>query len=130
MERAVTNRRNTSESNAASCMTQLDLDSACGRLFTYRDLIECSKTWRMNAAREVHIDNWPRRIETFAALEALCTRVLEPLSVMYGRPTITYGFASRALTSRIRVGIAPRLDQHASFEVGANGSPVCARGGA
>jgi hypothetical protein len=42
---------------------------------------------------------------------------------------ITYGFCSAALSRQIRHGIAPKIDQHASYEVNARGKRICERGG-
>ena len=43
----------------------------------------------------------------------LCEPILEPVSARFGHPSITYGFASPALTKSIQERIAPALDQHA-----------------
>src|ERR1700733_4876166 len=107
-----------------------DLDAPCGSTFTYRDLIECGKTWGEAAERGRQIDNVPRNVGTWRALDELCRVVVDPLARAFGRPELTYGFASRSLASNIRSGIAPRLDQHASHEQDRSGRPVCARLGA
>jgi hypothetical protein len=41
--------------------------------------------------------------------------------------TITYCFASAALTRHIRARIDPSRDQHAGYELRANGTPICPR---
>jgi hypothetical protein len=106
------------------------LDAPCGRHFRYRDLIECGDTWKAAAANGSPIDNVPLRRETYAALRGLCRRILDPIAERFGVPELTYGFASPLLTARILRRIAPRLDQHASCELGRRGVPVCARLGA
>jgi hypothetical protein len=47
--------------------------------------------------------------------------------VRFGRPVITYGFASQALTRKVPANIAPHLDQHAGHELKKTGAQVCDR---
>ena len=44
--------------------------------------------------------------------------------------TLTYGFCSPELEKHIYIGIAPKLDQHASHEKRRNGRLICGRQGA
>lgn len=90
--------------------------------FTYRDLCECSETWR--GAR---LENRPQAEETFSAIEALARQVLDPLVERFDQVTLTYGFASLALARAIGKGVAPRLDQHAGHERTAAGELICPR---
>ena len=108
----------------------VDLDARCGRHFTYRDLIECGKTWSDLAADGRVVDNLPRSEDSLRALHELCRSVLDPIADAFGRPKLTYGFASPNLTRMIPNRIAPRLDQHASHEEGGNGKLICDRKGA
>ncbi|TMQ12938.1 MAG: hypothetical protein E6J90_15665 [Deltaproteobacteria bacterium] len=107
----------------------VDLDSRCGAVFTYRELLECSNTWKQAAADQKPIDNLPREQSTFAALHALAVEILDPVAAEFGRPTITYGFGGPQLTRLIAAQIAPHLDQHAAHEQRA-GQPICTRLGA
>src|SRR5512140_1947166 len=102
----------------------LDIDSQCGRYFTYRDLIECGETWFAYVQAGAPIDNLPRNASTLRALEQLCGTVLDPLAEVMGRPKLTYGFASPRLCAKIPARLAPRLDQHTACEVKRDGTPV------
>lgn len=106
------------------------LDDPCGRVFTYRDLIQCGSTWGDLARSGTPIDNLPHERDTLKALEALCLEVLDPISEAFGRPHLTYGFASASLCTRIKSRIAPRLDQHAAHECRGDGQLICPRLGA
>jgi hypothetical protein len=101
------------------------IDEPCGRYFTFRQLIECGATWQRTG-----VDNTPRSPDTFNALFELTRNILDPVVDYFGGIKLTYGFASTALASSIAAGIAPKLDQHASCELGTRGSPVCSRRGA
>lgn len=106
-----------------------DLDASCGRYLKYRDLIECGNTW-WKSAGEGALDNRPREAASVVALEALCSQVIDPVIETFGPVSLTYGFASAQLTSKIRGRIAPRLDQHAACETRSDGELVCKRRGA
>ncbi|MBX7136256.1 MAG: DNA phosphorothioation-associated putative methyltransferase [Fimbriimonadaceae bacterium] len=101
------------------------LDEPCGRNFTYRDLIECGETWRRTG-----ITNRPRNPETYNALHALTTRVIDPLIDYFGMIRLTYGFCSPELAKAIPARIAPKLDQHAAHEHNRFGQHICDRLGA
>lgn len=102
-----------------------DLDQRCGVTFTYRSFIECGET-----QGRLRLKNIPLRAESYNALRDLATHVLDPVIEYFGPIRLTYGFGSAELTRNIAGRIAPKLDQHAACEIGRNGSPVCARGGA
>lgn len=102
-----------------------ELDQACGANFTYRQLIECGET-----QQRLKLPNVPLRPETFNALYALATEVLDPVIEYFGGIRLTYGFCSSELSKHISARVAPKLDQHASCEVNARGSLICDRGGA
>lgn len=108
----------------------VDLDAPCGRHLTYRDLIECGKTWHTAAAAGTPIDNLPKQEATREALRVLCEAVLDPLADHFGPLALTYGLACPALTRRIPARIAPELDQHASCELNRAGKLICPRRGA
>lgn len=106
-----------------------DLDAPCSRHFRYRDLIECSDTWQLLAARGEPLDNIPRSRKTTVAMRALSVELLDRIVDAFGRVELTYGFASPALTRCINKGIAPSLDQHVGMELDRNGTLACVRGG-
>jgi DNA phosphorothioation-associated putative methyltransferase len=101
------------------------LDQQCGRVFTYRQLIECGATWQ-----RAKVDNIPKSPDSFNALYDLATQVLDPVVEYFGGIQLTYGFAGQALTRLISGRIAPAIDQHAAYEVNAAGKAICGRGGA
>ena len=51
-----------------------NLDSPCGKHFTYRDFIECSDTWRT-----YKIDNIPKEPETYQSIQQICREILDPV---------------------------------------------------
>jgi hypothetical protein len=110
----------------------VQLSETCSAHFRYRDLVACGETWaRLFAnAVEVPAEFLPAQPETWAALEAIATQILDPLVAEFGSLTLTYGFAAQALTRHIPARIAPQLDQHASFELNSKGKRICERGGA
>jgi hypothetical protein len=108
----------------------VDLDSACGTTFTYRELLECSNSWKQGSTAGRAIGNVPQEQASYDALRALCVEILDPLSAALGRPTLTYGFAGPSLTMLISGMIAPELDQHAAHERNARGAVICPRLGA
>lgn len=101
------------------------LEAPCGRHFRYRDFIECSET-----QRRLGVENLPRSPETYNALHALATQLLDPLIDYFGAIRLTYGFCSLELGRHIKNRVAPKLDQHAAHEVNAHGKLICTRGGA
>ena len=88
------------------------LDEPCGQNYTFRQLIECGETWE-----RTNVDNVPRSPDSYNALHALATAILDPVIDYFGGIKLTYGFASPTLTSAIPSGIAPKLDQHAACEI-------------
>lgn len=71
----------------------------------------------------------PRSGDTWSAIERLACDLLDPVSDELGRPELTYGFSSPALSREIPGGTAPRLDQHAGHERRRDGRLICPRGG-
>ena len=63
-------------------------------------------------------------------MASLSNQILEPTKKIFNNLELTYCFASKELTSRISDRIAPRLDQHASFELNTAGRRICTLGGA
>jgi len=102
-----------------------DLDQACGSNFTYRSFIECGET-----QRRIGINNLPREPATYNALFDLATQILDPVIDFFGGIRLTYGFCGLELGQHIVKRVAPRLDQHSSYERRRNGKLVCERGGA
>jgi hypothetical protein len=107
----------------------VDLDALCGETFTFRELIECGETWERFNSLGTPIDNLPRDPATLEAMRILATSVLDPVARTFGRPLLTYAFASRPLTRHIQRGISPSLDQHAGHERTRAGKLVCPRAG-
>lgn len=101
------------------------LDQACGPHFVYRDFVECGETWQ-----RTRVSNLPVVAESYNALHALATALLDPIIDYFGMIRLTYGFAGPALTRHISSRIAPAVDQHAAHELNRRGLPVCARLGA
>ena len=102
-----------------------DLDSACGRFLTYRQLIECGE----NQAR-TGMANLPREPDSYSALLDLAVQVLDPVIDWFGMIRPTYGFCSQELAREIPGRIDPKLDQHAAHETNRLGLPICPRLGA
>lgn len=102
-----------------------DLDDPCGKYFKYRDFIECGETQSATA-----LPNLPSNPQSYTALYDLATNVLDPIVDYYGMIKLTYGFCSHELSKKIKKRIAPKLDQHCSFERNRAGKFICNRGGA
>jgi hypothetical protein len=90
--------------------------------FSAADLLQAGETWA-----ETRVPNTPEKPETWQALKQLCEEILEPVQAQFGRPTITYGFASQTLIRKIPGRIYPKGDQHAGCERKPNGDHVCSR---
>jgi len=101
-----------------------DLDEPCGAHFTYRQLIECGET-----QAHTHLPNIPKDPNSYTALLELCCHVLDPVIDYFGMVKLTYGFCSPELARKIPARIAPKLDQHTSYDKNRNGQPICDRGG-
>lgn len=102
-----------------------DLDAPCGANFRYRDFVECGDT-----QQRLRILNVPRNPATYNALHALATQFLDPLIDYFGPIRLTYGFCSQELGRHIKARVAPKLDQHSSYELNRRGTPICTHGGA
>ncbi|MGI9280001.1 MAG: hypothetical protein ACR2PX_10265 [Endozoicomonas sp.] len=104
------------------------LSQMCSRHFSYRTLICCGETF----ARE-NIDNLPLQEESWEAISKLARHVLDPVVGQFGDIELTYAFCSRKLSLAIAKNspprIAPKLDQHAGYELNSKGERVCERGG-
>ena len=111
-------------------MSPIDLRARCSRYFTWADLIERGETWARLQREGIAVPNVPQQGETFEALAALASALLDPLHDHFGAVELTYGFAGPSLTRHIPKRISPPHDQHASFERNTRGGLVCARGGA
>lgn len=102
-----------------------DLDEHCGAIFTFRDFVECGET-----QKRLGIHNVPLRPATYNALYRIAEEVLEPIVEYFGGIQLTYGVCSAELGRHIHRRIAPKLDQHASYEVNSRNQLICHRGGA
>jgi DNA phosphorothioation-associated putative methyltransferase len=101
------------------------LTDRCGTNYTFSQLVNCGETWERS-----RIDNTPRSPATYDALVDLATNILDPVIEYFGAIMLSYGFASPALTKRIRGRIEPKIDQHSSCELTRSGAAICARLGA
>ncbi|WP_460804841.1 hypothetical protein [Microbulbifer agarilyticus] len=103
-------------------------DDRCGEFFIYRDFFECSDSWKRSK-----VDNIPLQLETYAAIRQMCSEVLDPVSEVFGKVHLTYGFSSPALVSEVKKNpypnITPSGDQHAGSERNSNGALICDRQG-
>lgn len=77
-------------------LTIPDLDTPCGRYFTYRQLIECGETQARTG-----LPNLPKEPDSYNALYELATKILDPLIDYYGMIKLTYGFCSPELSRHI-----------------------------
>ena len=60
----------------------------------------------------------------------LAVNILDPVIDYFGMIELTYGFCSRELAKHIPKNIAPKLDQHAAYELNTRGNLICPRLGA
>lgn len=102
-----------------------NLDDKCSLYFSYRDLIECGET-----VARLRIDNQPTQLASFESLRAIALNILDPVKEEFGDLELTYGFASPNLLRHLKKGVAPKLDQHSSYELNSSGRLICNRGGA
>ena len=101
------------------------LDDKCGKYFTFRDFIQCGET-----QKRIELPNIPKEPETYYALRQLAIHVIDPIIDYFGGIELTYGFCSADLAREIQGGIAPKIDQHASYEKNRAGKHICTRLGA
>ena len=90
--------------------------------FTAYELIFAGET-----VNKLELDNIPKNEQTWNGLAQLSQNLLEPLTLKFGKPLITYCFASHALTRNIKKNICPALDQHAGSELQKNNKFICSR---
>lgn len=97
--------------------------------FAVADLLQAGETWV-----RTRVSNEPFEPATLEAFKRICDEILEPVRARFGAPVITYGFASKTLTGKIKSEaikqgvhsrISPADDQHAGHERKRNGDPVC-----
>ena len=107
----------------------MDMRQQCSRYFTFKMLFHCGETW---LAKPCH--NLPLQHESWDAYQALAIQLLDPLTISFGPPTLTYGFCGTELRKAIQANpsprIAPALDQHAACELNKFGRLICPRKGA
>ncbi len=102
-----------------------ELDDACGRYLTYRQLIECGETQQTTG-----LANHPKQPDSYTALYELAVNVLDPVIDYFGMIHLTYGFCSHELGKHIKKRVAPKLDQHAAHERNSKNNLICPRLGA
>jgi len=112
-----------------SSKTIPSLEDKCGQHFVFRDFIECGDTWKALHEKE-NINNIPQQADTYNALHTLAKEILDPIIDYFGMIELTYGFSSADLSKLIPGRIAPKLDQHASYELNRMKKPICSRLGA
>ncbi|GGP44291.1 hypothetical protein GCM10009347_09780 [Shewanella algicola] len=110
-------------------MFTYNINGKASRHFTYADLINCGNTAQLH-----QIENLPKQPETWRALSALATRILDPIVDQFGPINLTYGFCSPELARLIAKNpnphIAPKLDQHCAHELNIKQAIICSRLGA
>lgn len=102
----------------------INLNQQCSKHFIFRDLIECSDSWKKYSNL---IDNIPKERDTFTSIKLLCEKILDPVRDKFSEITLTYGFASKNLTKLIKGRIYPKKDQHAGHEKDENDNYICSR---
>lgn len=102
-----------------------NLDTPCGKYFTYRDFIICGETQARTG-----LSNLPKEADSYTAIYELATNILDPVIDYFGMIKLTYGFCSIEVAKEIPGRIAPKLDQHAAHEKKPNGKLICERLGA
>ena len=102
-----------------------DIDTACGENYFYRDFIECGETQKNSG-----IENLPKNPDSYTALREMAQGSLDPIIDYFGPIELTFGFCSPELAKLIPGRIAPKLDQHAAYELNQNSKIICSRLGA
>ncbi len=102
-----------------------ELDTACGRFLSYRQLIECGETQQIS-----RMTNLPQQADTYTALYELAINILDPVIDYFGMIRLSYGFCSHELGKLIKHRVAPKLDQHAAHELNSKKQLICPRLGA
>ncbi|WP_051785969.1 hypothetical protein [Endozoicomonas numazuensis] len=78
-------------------------------------------------------DNQPLKQASWEAISDLARNILDPVVDQFGSINLTYGFCSHklglAITKNSSPRIAPKLDQHAGYELNSKGKRICERGG-
>lgn len=111
-----------------------------GKYFTLEEFCTCSQTYHQYAS---YIKPFPNNVlETIPALQDLNKFIVDPIIDNYGKDKfqLTYGFCSPDLkkylqkkdpvTGKKNGRIAPKIDQHISYEINKNGKYYCERPGA
>ncbi|WP_062270706.1 hypothetical protein [Endozoicomonas arenosclerae] len=100
----------------------------CSRHFLYKDIICCGSTYQQEV-----IPNLPEQQKSWEAIAELAQHILDPVVDHFGKVELTYGFCGHKLGLTILKndlpGIAPKLDQHAGYELNSKGKRICERGG-
>lgn len=102
-----------------------ELDHPCGRNLSYRQLIECGETQQTTG-----LANCPKQPDSYTALYDLAIHILDPVIDYFGMIRLSYGFCSHDLGKHIKKRVAPKLDQHAAYELNSKKNLICPRLGA
>ena len=100
------------------------IDDMCGTNYPYRAFIECGET-----QTTLQIQNLPKNVQTYNALYALATQILDPVVDYFGAIRLTYGLCTAELGRQIKKRVAHDRDQHAACELKRNGSFICEQQG-
>jgi hypothetical protein len=88
--------------------------------------MEVGDTWNL-----YRVDNLPRQLATYHAMQAICAKVLDLAHDKFGCVELTYAFASPELDKLVRKNPNPNTtrngDQHAGCELDSSGKPFCSR---
>ena len=101
------------------------LSDKCSKHFTYQNLIEAGETFCNSS-----ILNLPKQQMSYVALANLAEHLLDPIVDQFGLIQISYGFCGHDLLKKISARIAPKIDQHSSYELNSLGARICIRDGA
>jgi len=101
-----------------------DLKTHCSKHFTFADFIHCGET-----QAKLRIPNLPESVETIQAIKKHATLILDPIFEKFGPLNLTYGLCTQQLKVKIPARAAPKVDQHASYELNSRGNLICNRGG-
>lgn len=110
-----------------------------GQFYTLDQICKCTNTYKLFADQ---INPYPANPKSIQAYEDLFVNLFDPIIENYGIENLklSYGFCSIDLMKKlqqknpqtgIKYGrIAPKIDQHMSYELNINGNRYCKRGGA
>lgn len=101
-------------------------------MITLQEFCTCTQTYKRHSE---DIDPYPWQPESFEAIQALMSNIIEPIISEFGRPRfqLTYGFCSLDLKRFLEKGrnqTCCKIDQHCALELNQRGKLICDRKGA